>query len=181
MNETDDEARPAARAVPDRVLLTDAQWARLAPLLPPQQPKTGIIVDLPHVEEARAAIAAAGLAERCRFVAGDFFDAVPDGADAYLLKSILHNWDDAKSLAILRNCRRATHSHSRLLVVERLLPPGNQPALDTVIRDIEMLVVLGSRERTEAEFHAPFEQAGFSMVHVTPLQGGTHLLEGAPA
>ena len=142
----------------------------------------GIVVDLPHVQEgAQRAIEEAGLAERCRFVAGDFFDAVPDGVDAYLLKSILHDWDDAKSLAILRNCRRAMQPHGKLLVVERLLPPGNQPALDPVMKDIEMLVLLGSRERTEAEFRALFEQSGFSIVHVTSLQGGTHLLEGAPA
>jgi SAM-dependent methyltransferase len=143
---------------------------------------SGIVVDLPHVREGvQRAIAAAGLAERCRFVAGDFFEAVPDGADAYLLKSILHDWDDPKSLTILRNCRRAMQPHGKLLVIERLLPPGNQLALDPVMKDIEMLVMLGSRERTEAEYRALFEQAGFRMDQSIPLQGGTHLLEGVPA
>ncbi len=141
----------------------------------------GNVADLPFVRQgAERAIAAAGLAERCQFVAGDFFEAVPEGADAYLLKSILHDWEDAKSLAILRTCRRAVQPHGRLLVVERLLPPGNQPALDPVMKDIEMLVLLGSRERTEAEYCGLFEQAGFRLVQATPLHGGTHLLEGVP-
>ena len=71
--------------------------------------------------------------------------------------------------------------YGKLLVIERLLPPGNQLALDPVMKDIEMLVMLGSRERTEAEYRALFEQAGFRMAQSIPLQGGTHLLESVPA
>ena len=142
----------------------------------------GVIIDLPHLQErAQRSVAAAGLTDRCQFVAGSFFEAVPEGADAYLLKSILHDWDDAESLAILRNCRRAMPPDAKLLVVGWVLPPGNQPALAAVSIDLTMLVLLKGRERTEAEFRALFDEVGLRLVRTTPLRSGQHILEATPA
>jgi len=140
----------------------------------------GTIVDLPHVRtEAERTIAAAGLADRCRFEAGDCFEAVP-AADAHLLKTIVHDWDDSDSTRILRTCHRALPPHGRLLIVERVLSPDGRPAADAVMHDIHMLMVLKGRERTTADFRSLFEQSGFRLVQITPLPTGMSLIEGAP-
>jgi DNA-binding Lrp family transcriptional regulator len=123
----------------------------------------GAIVDLPAgLGDARATLQAAGVAERCRLFAGDFFESVPAGADAYLLKQVLHDWGDGPARAILRSVRRAMSRDARLLLVERLLPE-EAGAADTPVMlvDVLMLVVTGGRERTEAEFAALLADAGF--------------------
>jgi hypothetical protein len=142
----------------------------------------GTIFDLPHLQaEAEKSLAAVSLTDRCRFVAGSFLEAVPEGADAYLLKGIIHDWDDAESVTILRNCRRAMPPQGKVLVVDRMLPPGNEPALDIVRIDLTMLVLNKGRERTEAEFRGLFEQAGLRLVRTIPLQSVRHIFEGVPA
>src|SRR6476660_6503259 len=110
----------------------------------------GLLFDLPHVvERAGAEIEAAGMADRCQVVAGSFFEAIPGGADAYLLRHIIHDWDDAESMAILRSVRRALgKARGRLLVVETVIPPGNEPSFGKLL-DLNMLVVPGGLERTE--------------------------------
>ncbi|MGN6561384.1 MAG: methyltransferase [Thermomicrobiales bacterium] len=156
--------------------------ALLAAILRAYPQARGQILDRPDVRaEAEATIAAAGLGARCAFVAGDFFAAVPAGADAYILKAILHDWDDARSLAILRACRRAIPPHGRLLVIDQLLPMGAAATYETIMLDINMLAVLGSRQRTEGEHRALFEQAGFRLARVVPLASGDSLVEGVPA
>jgi len=95
-------------------------------------------------------IEAKGLAERCEIVEGDFFEFVPGGADAYILKYIIHDWDD-KSLVILRNCHRAIAKEAKLLIVETIVPPPGEPHLAKVA-DLEMLILLGSRERTREQY-----------------------------
>ena len=138
----------------------------------------GIVFDQPAVAaDARKAIAAAGLADRCEAVGGDFFEAVPDGGDAYLLKFILHDWDDERSVSILRTCRRAMRPTGRLLVVELLVPRGNAPSFARS-QDVNMLVNLGGQERTEAEYRALFTAAGFELTRTTAAQGGLHIIEG---
>lgn len=140
----------------------------------------GIVFDQPAVAaDAREAIAAAGLADRCAAVGGDFFAAVPDGGDAYLLKFVLHDWDDERCLAILRACRRAITPGGRLLVVELLIPPGNAPSFAKV-QDVNMLVNLGGRERTEREYGALFAAAGFALGRTIPARGELHVIEGLP-
>ena len=85
----------------------------------------GVLFDLPHViERAKERIHASGLLDRCKLVSGSFFDAVPEGADAYILRHIIHDWDEEKCLAILRNCHRAMRPESKLLVIESVIPPG---------------------------------------------------------
>ncbi|HXG76249.1 MAG TPA: methyltransferase [Gaiellaceae bacterium] len=131
----------------------------------------GILFDQPHV------VAGVDLGDRCHVVAGDFFEEVPGGADAYLLKSILHDWEDEESIAILRNVRRAG---GVLLVVERVVGPPNEGP-EAKLSDLNMLVAPGGRERTEAEYAALFEAGGFRLVGVTPTESGADVLEGAPA
>ena len=101
--------------------------------------------------------------------------------DAYLLKSVLHDWDDARCTAILRACRRATPADGRVLVVELQVPPGDGPSF-AKSQDVNMLVNAGGgRERTAAEYRALFAAAGFALTRTIPVQGELHVLEGAPA
>ncbi len=140
----------------------------------------GLVFDQPGVaEDARQAIAAAGLTERCEAVEGDMFTAIPEGRDAYLLKYILHDWDDDRCVAILRSCRRAMTAGSRLLVVEQLLPKGNAPSFAKT-QDMNMLINVGGRERSESEFAGLFEKAGFGLTRTVPVAGDMHIIEGSP-
>ncbi|WP_372716039.1 methyltransferase [Immundisolibacter sp.] len=141
----------------------------------------GVLFDLPHaIEAGRRLIAEAGLAQRCEIVAGDFFEAVPGPADAYLLKSVLHDWDDEQSLAILRNCYRAMTAQGRLLLVERVVPLrlGVSAEHQTLARiDLNMLIGPGGRERTEAEFRALLTAAGFCLHRVVEVELSFKLIE----
>jgi len=132
----------------------------------------GIVLDLPHViEQGRQLIAERGLQDRCELIAGDFFQKVPSGGDVYVLKWVIHDWTDAQSIAILKNCHAAMPPHGRLLLIEAPLPPRNEPSLHKLM-DINMLVMTGGRERTEAEYRSLLEAAGFTLtrVTVTPLE-----------
>lgn len=140
----------------------------------------GILYDLPGViGRATAAIAAAGLADRCTPIAGSFFDAVAAGADAYLLRHIIHDWDDDQALTILRNVRKVIPPHGKLLLVESVLAPGNHPDFAKFL-DLTMLVVPGGQERTEAEYRALFTRAGFRLERIVPTQSPVCVIEGAP-
>jgi SAM-dependent methyltransferase len=151
------------------------QGALLSAILKANPSVQGILYEMPHVVEgARQRIAAAGLAGRCEVVAGDFFQAVPAGADAYLLKSIIHDWDDARSATILRNCHRAMAPNGKLLLVEPLLPERitNSPMSQFVAgSDVNMMVLLGGRERTEQDFRALLESAGFRLSRIVSIDG----------
>ena len=144
----------------------------------------GVLFDLPHVAEgARKQIQGAGLAGRCDVVAGDFFEGVPSGGDAYILKSVIHDWDDARGLAILRNIHGSMASQGRLLLVEMVFPSrlDQTPRSQIVVgSDVNMLVNLGGRERTEAEFSALFSAAGFKLARIIPTRGLWSLVEGVP-
>lgn len=146
----------------------------------------GILFDTPAgVEAAGATLEAAGVADRCRIVEGDFFESVPDGGDACVLKSVIHDWDDDRSITILDNCRRAMPADGTLLLVEPVLPPRVESAAITgmVMSDLNMLVVASGRERTETEFQALFTSAGFELTAVTPTLAPTDysVIEGVPA
>lgn len=156
-----------------------AEGALLAAVLDRYPRARGLAFDLPAaVERCRARFARRGLAERCDIVAGDFLDHVPPGADIYVLKAILHNWDDERAKRILRNCAAAMPSGSRLLVIENAAPerptgPGatEGAALRPALRDLEMLVLLGGRDRTVSEHAELIRGAGFTEVRV--LAGST--------
>jgi hypothetical protein len=141
----------------------------------------GILFDRPDaVERARPLLEAAGVADRCQAVGGDFFRAVPPGGDAYLLRHIIHDWDDDQSLTILKNCRAVMPPHGRLLLVESVIPPGNAPSFGKLL-DLTMLVIPGGRERTEEEYRALYERAGFRLTRVVPTPHEVSVIEGVPA
>jgi ubiquinone/menaquinone biosynthesis C-methylase UbiE len=151
--------------------------SQLSMLLQAHPTMRGILFDLPHViERAKAPIAAAGLSDRCELVAGSFFESVPAGADAYFMRHIIHDWEDEKSLTILRNCHRAMPSHGRLLVVESVIPPGNEPFAGKFL-DLVMLLIPGGKERTEEEYRALFAQAGFELSKIVPTASEVSVVE----
>jgi hypothetical protein len=126
----------------------------------------GVLFDQPSViAGAKEFIAENGLAQRCELVAGDFFQSVPAGGDAYLLKTVIHDWDDDRAIQILKHCRRAMVNHSKLLLVEAVIPPGNTPYFGKLL-DLEMLTTSGGRERTEEEYRTLFTAAGFKLTKV---------------
>jgi hypothetical protein len=134
----------------------------------------GTLFDQPQV------VAGAVVGERCEVVGGSFFEAVPEGADAYLLKAVLHDWEDDDALAILARCRAAIPGHGALLVVERDLGGPNEDA-DAKLADLNMLVGPGGRERTRDEFAALFAAGGFELVGATRSAIGLTVFEGRPA
>ena len=145
-------------------------------------PRTrGIVFDLPGVVERTApAIAAAGLAARCRAEAGSFFESVPRGADAYTLRHIIHDWDDEKSTVILRRCREAAAPGAKVLVVESVIPPGDEPHPGKWL-DIIMLAVPAGRERTAAEYERLFAAAGLKLERIVPTKSPVSVVEGVAA
>ncbi len=140
----------------------------------------GILYDLPHViAGARPQLASAAFTERCDALAGDFFAAVAGGGDCYLLKHILHDWDDDRCIAILNNCRRVMPIDGRLLVVELIIPPDNEPDYGKYL-DLNMLVLYTGRERTEAEYRKLFEVTGFALTRVVATSSEVSVIEGRP-
>jgi hypothetical protein len=128
-----------------------------------------ILFDRPEViAGARAPLEAAGVADRVILAAGSFFESIPGGGDMYTLKDIIHDWDDARAIEILRNCRRAMTADAKLLLIERVLPAGGEAAVGKMV-DVTMMVMTGGQERTEAEYRALLEAAGFTLrgVHFT--------------
>jgi hypothetical protein len=156
-----------------------ADGALLAAILAAAPRTRGVIFDRPAVAAAaERRIAEERLTGRCTFVGGDFFAAVPAGADTYVLKYILHDWDDDEVVAILHSVARAASARARLLVIEPLLPDDDEPALDAAMMDIAMLVVTGGRERTADEFAVLFERAGFRLERVVSTASPFKLIEG---
>jgi hypothetical protein len=157
----------------------------LFPVLARHPTMRATIFDLPHVAEAtRSRIEEIGLSDRCDAVGGDAFVAVPPGADAYVLKGVIHDWEDKEAVAILRTCRAAMSASARLLLIERILPERIEPD-DALVRgnflaDINMLVNPGGRERTEAEFRELFSQAGLRLKRVISMPIPQAVMEVEP-
>jgi SAM-dependent methyltransferase len=145
----------------------------------------GILFDLPQaIEGARKRLEEAGQVDRFELVAGSFFDSVPGGGDIYLLKSVLHDWPDDRSAVILRNCRRAMPEHARLLIVERIMSARMEPSPAHQVMawsDLNMLVVLGGRERTEAEFRGLLASSGFKVARILSTALGFSVVEAFPS
>lgn len=146
----------------------------------------GMLFDTPAgLQDAPEVLEAAGVTDRCRLVAGDFFESVPEGADAYLLKSVIHDWDDERSAAILRNCRTAMSPDATLLIAEPILParvePSRHPSI-LIMSDLNMLACTGGKERTEEEFRTLLDASGFTLQSVAPCPGptGFSVLEATP-
>jgi SAM-dependent methyltransferase len=156
--------------------------ALLPPLLHAFPKLRGVVYDLPRCAEGAAALfAEAGLSDRCRFIGGDFFEAVPPGGDVYLLKSVIHDWDDARSRAILANVRAAMDPGARLVVLEWIVPervgPGDAGIVGT---DLNMLVMVGGQERTEAEYRALIASAALRVTRIVPTPAAMSLIECVP-
>ncbi len=156
--------------------------ALLPPILHAHPALRGIVFDRPQCRDgALRLFEKTRIADRCEFVAGDFLEAVaPAGADAYLLKSVIHDWDDAQSVTILRAVRAAMAPTSRLLVIEPIVPDqsGSSP-YDLMIAstDLNMMVMTGGKERTESEFRALLAAAGLPVTHIVPTLAGLSVIE----
>jgi O-methyltransferase domain/Dimerisation domain len=147
----------------------------LATILKANPSLRGVLYETPEVTEgAKERFATEGLTDRCLVAPGNFFDSIPSGADTCILKSVIHDWDDAKATTILRNCRQAA---DRVLLAEMVIPPGNDPHPGKLI-DLEMLVMVGGHERTEAQFRELLAGAGFRLARIVPTASPTCVIEG---
>jgi len=140
----------------------------------------GVLAELPHVlPEARALVEARHLADRTTLESTDFFASVPGHGDVYLLSHVIHDWNEEQCLAILRNCRQAMRPGSRLLIVEMVLPAGDAPHPGKLL-DLAMLVMPGGQERTEDEYAALLNQAGFRLTRIVPTGSAVSIVEAVP-
>jgi hypothetical protein len=143
----------------------------------------GVLFDQPSVI-ARAKqdrhVKAKGIAERCALESGDFFETVPKGGDAYMMKRTLHDWDNEHCLKILANCRAAMNQKGRVLVIDSVISPGNDPDRGKLI-DMQMFVFTGGRERTRTEFATLFREAGLKLARVVPTNCPLSIVEGVRA
>lgn len=156
------------------------QGGLLAEILRLHPTVRGMLFDLPQVISHPAYLSRASFPDRWTTVSGDFFQAVPTGADAYILKRILHDWSDDDCVRILRSCRAAMNNEARLLVVDAVVPTGNAPHPAKVM-DILMMAFAAGRERTEQEFRNLFGQAGLQLRQITMTPSTLSIIEAIPA
>lgn len=149
----------------------------LAKILKRNPDLNGILFDMPSVaESARPIISSFGLNGRCRIVGGDFFSTVPGGLDAYIMRHVIHDWEDEKAVTILRNCREAMNPGGRVLVVESVIPEGNTPSFGKWL-DLMMMLVKGV-ERTEEQYGLIFKEAGLRVNRIVPTAHEVSVVEG---
>lgn len=154
--------------------------ALISAILRREPAASGVVLEDPRVvDSALDEIREEGVADRCSAVGGDFFREVPAGGDLYLLKWVLHNWSDERATDILRNCRRAMREDSRLLIIESVLPSGDD-AHPGKAMDLAMLVLLGGRERTEEQFGELLAGAGLRLERVVPTRSPHSVVEASP-
>jgi hypothetical protein len=158
--------------------------ALLAAVLKAHQHMNGIVYDLPAgLAGAREAMTSAGLDGRVTFVEGSFFESVPSGADLYLLKSIVHDWDDEHAGAILKKCQAAMHQSAKLVLVERVMPERvDHPDRDftNVISDLHMMILFGGQERTPTEYSRLLASAGLKVTRQVAMQSLFGAFEAIP-
>jgi hypothetical protein len=152
----------------------------LAAILARHAGARSVLFDRPHVvADASALLSAHGVADRVIIDAGDFFQSVPVGGDAYLLSHIIHDWNEDQCLTILGNCRKAIDPKGRLLIIEMVLPAGDTPHPGKIF-DMTMLVIPGGQERTEAEYSTLLGKAGFRLNRVVPTASAVSVVEAVP-
>lgn len=156
------------------------QGGLLAEVLERHPTVRGTLFDLPQVVRNPGFLNKSTFVERCEAVGGDFFRSVPTGGDAYILKRILHDWSDEQCVRILRRCRAAMSARARLLVVDAVVPAGNDPHPGKVM-DILMMVLAEGRERTEKEFGALFDEAGLQLTGITTTASTLSIIEAVSA
>jgi len=149
----------------------------LAAILKANPKMRGILFDLPRVTAtASKSLETQGIAQRCEVVTGDFLESVPPGADIHVLKQVIHDWSDEECTTILRNCHEALQPKGKLLLVEMVIPPDNSPSMAQAM-DLNMLVLLTGRERTEAEYRDLLAAGGFEMERVMPTHSPFSVIE----
>ena len=137
-----------------------------------------ILFDLPTtIEASQSLMASNGVSGRCQIVAGDFFEAIPEGGDVYILKHVVHDWDDEHATRILKNCCRAMPPDGKLLLVEMVIPLGNRPFLGKFLDLGVMMMAKGARERTEEEYRNLLSSAGFDVSKIVPLPSPDSIIE----
>jgi orsellinic acid C2-O-methyltransferase len=155
----------------------------LAAILKANPQARGTVLDLPHaIEKGRRYFQEIGLADRCEFVSGSFFESVPSGADAYVLKSVIHNWNDERAGVILQRCAQAMVDRGRLILVERVVPQrleASRAHQAITLMDLNMLVVLGARERNQDEYQALLSAAGLRLTQIIPVLMNFSLIEAS--
>jgi hypothetical protein len=154
----------------------------LASILKANPKLKGVLFDLPSVSTRAKQdryVTAKGIAERCAMESGDFFEAVPKGGDAYIMKRTLHDWDDERCAKILANCCTAMREKGRVLVVDAVISPGNHPDRGKLL-DMQMLII-GGRERTKQEFATLFRDAGLKLIRIVPTKCPLSIVEGVRA
>ncbi|BAR55611.1 putative methyltransferase [Bradyrhizobium diazoefficiens] len=151
----------------------------LAAILTAHPRMQGTLFDQPGViAGAEAVLEAHGVVDRCRMVSGSFFESVPEGGDAYVMRVVIHDWDDDEAIAILKACRRAMRETAKLVLIERIIAPANEvPA--TKFMDLHMLALPGGRERTRDEFSDLLAKSGFELTRVVPA-GRINVIEARP-
>lgn len=141
----------------------------------------GILYDLPGVtERAKANLAQAGLTDRCQVIGGSFFESIPSGADAYLMRHIIHDWDDEKSTTILRNTHKVMKDNGRLLLIEGVISEDNSPSFGKLL-DLTMLTIPGGKERTAEEFRILLKASGFELTRIIPTSAEVSVIEAVKA
>lgn len=155
----------------------------LATILRAYPAMQGVLFDRAEMlADATAVLEEAGVSDRCKIVAGDFFASVPTGCDAYILRQIIHDWDDAQAIHILKNCHRSLQGRGKVLVVERSVGSDYRQALQVLHLDLEMLVMLGGCQRTDEEYRTLFAAAGFQLTTIISLNDAAQyrIFEGRP-
>jgi O-methyltransferase domain/Dimerisation domain len=147
-----------------------AQGSLISTIMQSNPHLNGILFDLPEI------IASVRVDKTLQLVAGNFFESVPAGGDAYLMRLIIHDWDDEKSSIVLRNCHQAMPEHGKLLLVECVLPPGNEPSITKFV-DMLMLMMTGGKERTEEEYRALLQSNGYELQRVIPTPSMFSIIE----
>ncbi|GAC1591762.1 MAG: methyltransferase [Ktedonobacteraceae bacterium] len=138
----------------------------------------GVLFDLPHVVKgALPLLEEAFVSDRCQVIGGDAFTAVPADYDTYLLKGVIHDWDDEHAIAILARCHQAMKPQGKVLLVERVIVTGSTPELLVLESDVQMLVLPGGKERTEAEYRALLEAVGFKLTKLIPVLRPYYIIE----
>jgi hypothetical protein len=152
----------------------------LATILSRNPQMRGTLYDAPHVIEGARNGPLKSLTERCTFTSGDMFSSMPAGADAYIMKHIIHDWPDDLCLKILEACRKNVNAGGKLLVVDSVIQPGNDFSPAKFL-DLQMLIFPGGRERTEKEFRELFAAAGWRLNRIIPTAALDSIIEGSPA
>jgi ubiquinone/menaquinone biosynthesis C-methylase UbiE len=156
------------------------QGALMTAILRANPQTTGVIFDQPSViERAKRHIEDTGFSNRCECIGGDFFVSVPAGADAYIMASIIHDWDDEHSVSILKSCHRVMSGSEKLLLMEMVIPPNDVPFFGKLL-DLEMLVSLGGLERTAAEYRDLLAASGFQIARIVETRGLLGIIEARP-